>query len=181
MLCARHVGEVSAQLSSTTSSLAWRRSWVSPSLMFLHRTAVSCCGYMSSVYLDEDTWFIFLGVPVQFATYLFRGRRCMNSLFPPPCLQGIFTGCGWKTQHPPKSGHRHLLWLMGSGTQSYWGSAGARGQGWTAGRGSGNKAMMVVERLRCRSQELLDLGTNISYRRQSRCSLPGYNSLEEFK
>lgn len=130
MLCARHhVGEVSLHSSAcATSFLAWRpppRSLPRQRLpMFLNCMVVSCCGQMSSIYLDEDTRFILLWAPVQFTTCLFRGRGHINSLFPPPCLCGIFSSCGWKTQHPPKSGHRHLLWLMLGSTQSYWGPAG---------------------------------------------------------
>lgn len=56
-------------------------------------------------------------------------QRHLHSLFPPPCLPGIFSACGWKTQRPPKAGHRYLLWLMGSSPQRYWGSAQAKRTG----------------------------------------------------
>lgn len=56
---------------------------------------------------------ILLWVLLQFTTYLFRVKKAYtNSLFPPPHLQSIFSGCGWKSQCPPKAGHRHLLWLV---------------------------------------------------------------------
>lgn len=103
---------------------------------------------MSSIYLDENTQFILLWVLVQFITHLFTGKKHINSLFPPPRLH-IFSGCGWKTQCPPKAGHRHLLWLMHPELLRFsWSERTGLTQ---VDRDSGNKAVMDYRVLRCPS------------------------------
>lgn len=189
MLCAgHHVGEVSLHSSAcATSFLAQRPPPGSLSLS----SACQCFWIVWWFHVvDKCPVFTWTKTPNSFC---FESQFSLQPTsseakgilthFSHHLVFGIFSGCGWKTQYPPKAGHRHMLWLMHSELLRFNGSERV---GLTQlDRDSGNRATMDKGEggLQCLSLGVtVSKGENQLRSRKMDIFLSWYNfSLKEFK